>query len=202
MKRSLPLIGTVLFAAGIVFAAESAIPGKVPVVTTSVKIVTSGEEEGLPAAGAAKGDVGHQKTPTGRQILAGLKTMSSKDRAEAKGKAEQGKQQFAMVKALVALQGKMDPDQTEQLAMAEGAIDNMIELFTLLDKADAAVAAGDTKKAEEANTAAEEKAGEFAKLQERMQNMAPTKVGSKATHKKKLAKVSTPAPESATPAKE
>jgi len=192
MKRTLPLVGTLLLTTGTVFAAAVSTVSSNIVVKTSVHVVAADETNAVTGA--------NQKTPTGAEILKGLMAVPATERAEIKTKMEQGKQQFAMIKALVALQGEKDPAQKEQLALAEESMDGMIELLGLIGQADAAVAAGDTKKADEANKAAAAKADALAKLQDRITHAVPAQPHSHtgSHHGKKPVKtkpVTTPAAE-------
>lgn len=167
MKRFLPIIGTVLLVA----AAGCATKARPPATTPGVKTANS---EAVQATPVPKTGTVAQKIPSGAEILSEMKRTPPRERAGAKAKLEQTKQQFAMIKALSATK-PLDPAQTVPLALAEEAVDDMIELYTLLDQADADIAVGNRKKAEQTYQVAEAKADEFSKLQERMAKTMPVK---------------------------
>ena len=156
MNRAIAILGTAMVFAGVTAFAEDAKP--------------QAAAPAPAAGGCAVAPVAPAKpaVPTAAEILGELRKMTPEQRQEAKTQMENAKQQFAMIKTMVASQSQDNPDAMKQLAMAEEGMNKTSEMFAALEEVDAAKTAGDAAKQAAANKALEAKADEYAKLMERM----------------------------------
>ncbi len=93
--------------------------------------------------------------------------MPAEKRAEVKAKAEQAKQQFPMIKGMLAAQAGNDPDAKDMIDTMENMMNVSSEALDLADKADAAKAAGDKAKQDEADKALKACAEKMIELQKK-----------------------------------